>query len=150
MNSPAKSKDDFKKATDKMFAGADKLLFQRAAELRCQPTHAEEVLWGYLRTKPLGFKFRRQHPYLNYILDFYCHSRKLVIEVDGSIHNKGDVKNNDEQRQSHLESKGLLVLRFANENVEHKLENVINTIETHLQLKTKSNDERPQQPKSPL
>ena len=76
----------------KMFAGADKFLFARASELRSQQTFTEELLWQYLKTKPLGFKFRRQHAYSNYILDFYCHSVKLVIEVDGSIHNKDEIK----------------------------------------------------------
>jgi imidazole glycerol-phosphate synthase subunit HisF len=70
----------------KMFSGADKLLFEKAAALRSRQTFAEELLWNYLRTKPLGFKFRRQHSFSNYILDFYCHALNLVIEVDGSIH----------------------------------------------------------------
>ena len=54
----------------KMFGGADKSLFGRASELRSKQTFAEELLWQYLRRKPLGFKFRRQHAYGNYILDF--------------------------------------------------------------------------------
>ena len=87
----------------KMFAGADKLLFQRADKLRRQQTFAEELLWNYLRTKPLGFKFRRQHPFSNFILDFYCHALQLVIEVDGSIHEQEDIKKSDEQRQKQLE-----------------------------------------------
>ncbi|MBO9682401.1 MAG: DUF559 domain-containing protein [Flavisolibacter sp.] len=61
------------------------------------------MLWNYLRTKPFGFKFRRQHPFSIYILDFYCHQLKLVIEVDGSIHNVAEVKQNDEIRQQQLE-----------------------------------------------
>jgi very-short-patch-repair endonuclease len=84
-----------KHVSEKMFAGAEQVLFERAAELRSQPTHAEEVLWSYLKIKPLGFKFRRQHPYLIYILDFYCHALHLVIEVDGAIHQKEEVKQND-------------------------------------------------------
>ena len=79
-----------------MFGGANKFLFARAGELRSQQTFAEELLWQYLKTKPLGFKFRRQHAYGIYILDFYCHAVKLVIEVDGSIHNKEEIKSNDE------------------------------------------------------
>ncbi|QEC58486.1 endonuclease domain-containing protein [Flavisolibacter ginsenosidimutans] len=133
-----------------MFAGADKLLFQQAAELRNQATHAEDVLWGYLRTKPYGFKFRRQHPYVNYILDFYCHALELVIEVDGSIHQKEEAKMNDAQRQQHLESDGLHLIRFTNDDVEHRLDSVINTIENHLQLNTMPDAKRLQTPKSPL
>ncbi len=119
-----------------MFAGAEHLLFKRAAELRKRQTQAEEVLWAYLRAKPLGFKFRRQHPYLHYILDFYCHSLKLVIEVDGSIHEKEEVKENDAVRQSCLEDHGLTILRFTNEEIRLNTENVIAKIERHLRIKT--------------
>jgi very-short-patch-repair endonuclease len=80
---------------NKMHNGAIKPLYQRARELRNNSTHTEIILWGYLKAKPLGFKFRRQHPCAIYILDFYCHSLKLVIEVDGSIHQLNEVKEND-------------------------------------------------------
>jgi imidazole glycerol-phosphate synthase subunit HisF len=113
----------------KMHAGAIKHLYQRARELRNKATHAEEILWGFLRTKPLGYKFRRQHPYSIYILDFYCHSLKLVIEVDGSIHDHDEVKQNDQQRQSLLEKDGLTVIRFSNVQVEHEPEKVLKNIE---------------------
>ena len=92
----------------KMHAGAEKEIYQRARELRNRSTHAEDILWGYLKTKPHNIKFRRQHPYSIFILDFYCHSLKLVLEVDGSIHNKDEVKTNDKQRQELLESDGLV------------------------------------------
>jgi imidazole glycerol-phosphate synthase subunit HisF len=82
-----------------MHGGAIKHIYQRARELRNNATHAEALLWGYLKTKPYDLKFRRQHPYSIFILDFYCHSLKLVIEIDGSIHNQPDVKINDKQRQ---------------------------------------------------
>jgi cyclase len=88
---------------NKMHAGAIKPVYQRARELRNNTTYAEIILWGYLKTKPFGYKFRRQHPYSIYILDFYCHSLKLVIEVDGSIHNLAEVKENDIIRQKLLE-----------------------------------------------
>ena len=93
-----------------MFDGAGNFLFAMASELRKRQTFAEELLWEYLKTKPLGFKFRRQHVYGIYILDFYCHALKLVIEVDGSIHNEEAVKQNDQVRQKHLESDNLFVL----------------------------------------
>ena len=76
----------------KMFAGAGRFLFERAAELRKKQTFAEELFWNYLRTKPLGFKFGKQDPYSNYILDFCCHRLHLVIKVDGSIHEMEEVK----------------------------------------------------------
>ena len=116
----------------KMHSGAIKHLYQRARELRNNATNAETILWGYLKTKPFGFKFRRQHPYSIYILDFYCHSLKVVIVVDGKIHTLPDVKQNDEQRQSLLQNDGLVVLRFQNEEIERRFEAVIIEIESFL------------------
>jgi cyclase len=75
-----------------MFLGADRLIFENAKELRKNLTHSELLLWGYLKQKPFGYKFRRQHPLGIYIADFYCHALKLVIEVDGSIHHLDEVK----------------------------------------------------------
>lgn len=112
----------------KMHGGAQKPLFQRARELRNKSTHAEEVLWGYLKTKPFGIKFRRQHPYSVFILDFYCHSLKLVIEADGSIHNLEEVEKNDIERQQLLEQDGLKVIRFSNEEILNSLEKVKDSI----------------------
>jgi imidazole glycerol-phosphate synthase subunit HisF len=119
----------------KMFSGADKLLFERAARLRRQQTFAEQILWNYLRTKPLGFKFRRQHPFAIYILDFYCHELKLAIEVDGSIHNIEEVKENDEISQKQLEQNCISFLRFANDEIRLKTEEVTQQIETYLKGK---------------
>ena len=102
---------------------------QWARELRNSSTHAETILWGYLKTKPLGFKFRRQHPYSIYILDFYCHALKLIIEVDGKIHSLTDVKKNDERRQAVLEKDGLTVIRFENSEIEKTSDKVFNKIE---------------------
>ena len=116
----------------KMHSGASKFHFQRARELRNNSTHSESLLWGYLKTKPHGIKFRRQHPYSVYILDFYCHSLKLVIELDGSIHNLPDKKLNDEVRQQHLENDGLRVIRFTNDLVEKRFEDVIKEIEVFI------------------
>ncbi len=117
-----------------MHKGALKPLYQRARELRNNSTYAESILWGYLKTKPLGYKFRRQHPYAIYILDFYCHSLKLVIEADGSIHNLPDVKENDDIRQKLLEEDGFKVIRFQNNIIIEKTETVIKEIETCIQL----------------
>jgi very-short-patch-repair endonuclease len=113
----------------KMHAGAIKYLYQRARELRNNSTHAEEILWDYLKCKPFGYKFRRQHPYSIYILDFYCHSLKLVIEVDGSIHTIEDVKQNDRERQSLLEKDGLTVIRFLNDQIEKEFKETRKVIE---------------------
>jgi very-short-patch-repair endonuclease len=112
----------------KMFYGANYLLFKRAKELRENMTEAEIVLWEYLRQHPLGYKFRRQHPLGIYIVDFYCHKLKLVIEVDGSVHGEQDVKEVDIERQRQLEREGLKVERFTNEEVLKKKEEVIEKI----------------------
>lgn len=112
-----------------MHAGAAKLIFQRAVELRDNVTHAEELLWNYVRTKPLGYKFRRQHPFSIYILDFYCHALKLVIEVDGGIHNETDVKEADRVRQESLEAQGLMVVRFTNDEITSRLQVMIKKLE---------------------
>lgn len=112
-----------------MFYGAGPLIFEKAKALRSELTHAELVLWGYLKTSPAGFKFRRQHPAGIYIVDFYCHELKLVIEVDGGIHEKMEIKQHDENRERDLTDWGLRVVRFKNEEVEKQLEVVIKTIE---------------------
>lgn len=91
-------------------------------------TEAELVLWEYLRQHPLGFKFRRQHPLGIYIVDFYCHKLKLVIEVDGSIHDLTAIKAADIERQRQLEMDGLIVIRFTNEEVLKTKEVVIEQI----------------------
>ena len=124
-----------------MHNGAAKPLYQMARELRDNSTHAETILWGYLKAKPLGLKFRRQHPYSIYILDFYCHSLKLVIEADGSIHELNDVILNDKIRQDYLEKDGLTVLRFENKKIEERLEEVIKEIEDFI-IKRKDEQKR--------
>ena len=91
--------------------------------------------WNYLRAKPLGFKFRRQHLYSNYILDFNCHRLKLVIEVDGSIHEKEGFKQDDIERQKQLEQQGLTFLRCTNNEIKLQPEKVIKKIEEYLQWK---------------
>jgi len=115
-----------------MFAGGEKLLFAKASILRKQLTFAEDLLWTYLRTKPLGYKFRRQHVYGIYILDFYCHALQLAIEVDGSIHDVEEVRHADGDRQRQLENWGLQILRFRNEEVRLKLQEVQEAIENFI------------------
>lgn len=116
----------------KMFYKASPLIFNRARELRSNMTDAETVLWGFLKTKPLGYKFRRQHPLGIYIADFFCYKQKLVIEADGPVHNNADVKMNDAERQRIIEAKGITVLRFRNEEILTQLETVIAKIEAWL------------------
>lgn len=115
-----------------MFLGADRLVFQNAEALRYRMTVAEELLWEQLKGKRLGVKFRRQHPLGIYIADFYCHQHKLIIELDGSIHNLPDVIQNDIVRQNNLVSDGLKVLRFTNDQVLNNLEKVLENINTQI------------------
>jgi cyclase len=112
----------------RMFYGASHLLFEKAKELRGNMTEAELVLWEYLRQHPWGYKFRRQHPLGIYIVDFYWHKLKLVIEVDGSIHDLAAIKAADIERQRQLEMDGLIVIRFTNEEVLKTKEVVIEKI----------------------
>jgi tryptophan synthase alpha chain len=114
---------------DQMFYGALPLIFERADVLRKNPTFEEGILWEILKAKKLGVKFRRQHPIWNYIADFYCHELKFVIEVDGSIHDLKEVKENDIYRQEIIESFGIRVIRFTNRQIRQ------NIIEVEAQIK---------------
>ena len=115
-----------------MFDGAGPLIFEMAKSLRKNMTDAEKILWFHLKQNFEGFKFRRQHPLGIYILDFYCHRAKLAIELDGSVHNDADVKNNDEIRQRSIEEGGIKVVRFKNERIFKDLEIVLQEIKSHL------------------
>ena len=116
----------------KLFLGADPLIFKNAQSLRYNMTQAEIVLWGSLKGSQLGTKFRRQHPLGIYTVDFYCHSHKLIIELDGSIHNLPEIMINDLERQQNLELDGFRVLRFKNEEIFKNLEQVLNKIKQEL------------------
>lgn len=113
---------------DNMFYGASNLIFQRAEELRNRMTAAEELLWKQIHINEWKLKFRRQHPIANYVVDFYCHALKLVIELDGEIHEVEDVKKYDEYREAHLKELGLTVLRFKNEQLFKQNKLVLETI----------------------
>ena len=116
-----------------MFYSAEAPIFHNARELRNRPTNAERILWMHLRTRPAGYKFRRQHPSSNYILDFYCHALKLAIEVDGSIHNERDVMVTDIERQKNLEAQGIKFIRVTNEQILLHLDIVIKKINVEIQ-----------------
>jgi cyclase len=116
----------------KMFLDADRLIFQNAEALRRNMTPAETLLWEYLKNSQLGEKFRRQHPIGIYIADFYCHKYKLIIELDGSIHNVPEIAINDIERQTNLEANGIKFLRFKNEQVFNQLEKILSTIKNEI------------------
>ncbi|MFD2516913.1 endonuclease domain-containing protein [Salinimicrobium flavum] len=87
-----------------MFYGASPYIHQRAKELRKTETRAEKILWSFLSNNKLEVKFRRQHPVSQFIVDFYCHKIKLVIEVDGEIHLKKEKRDKDQMRTEHLQN----------------------------------------------
>ena len=83
-----------------------------AKELRKAMSLPEVKLWQVLRQHAEGFKFRRQHPSGPYVADFYCHEARLVIEVDGEAHGRGDAPIRDEQRDRWFAERGIHVLRI--------------------------------------
>jgi very-short-patch-repair endonuclease len=101
--------------------------------LRNRMTKAEYKLWYYLKSKQLlGFKFRRQSGVGSYIVDFYCSSAKLVIEVDGDSHAGSLNKRNDAKRQREIEALGLKVIRFTDLEVMRNIESVLEVIRSLL------------------
>jgi cyclase len=113
--------------------GASKYLFDNAKLLRKKGTSAEQFLWTIIRNrKILGFKFRRQHPIKYFIADFYCHEAFLVIELDGNIHELENIKTYDQKREEIINSLGITVLRFTNDEVFSDVDNLINKVEKYL------------------
>ena len=103
-------------------------------EHRTHPTKAEDALWQALRGKRLGgYKFRRQHIIGQYIADFVCISKSLVIEVDGLVHQLPGNRTSDEERTFLLQQRGFKVLRFTNEEVLSELDSVLKTILQHIE-----------------
>ena len=105
----------------------------KARYLRKESTKSEEMLWRALRGNKLGMRFRRQHPFDMFVIDFYAPSIKLAIELDGSSHNLKENKEYDEMRTDYLESKYLHVLRFWNSEVENNLDKVLDKIKKEIQ-----------------
>ncbi|WP_444626547.1 vitamin B12 dependent-methionine synthase activation domain-containing protein [Flavobacterium columnare] len=102
-------------------------LKERAKTMRNNPTDAEKMLWNVLSNKGIdGFKFRRQHIIGEYIVDFVCLEKQLVVEVDGAVHDNKEQIEHDRFRTEWLESKGFKVIRFKNDEV---LSNLFQTIE---------------------
>jgi very-short-patch-repair endonuclease len=100
-----------------------------ARELRQVEPEAEKIMWAALRGKRLnGLKFRRQHPYEHYVLDFFCVEHQLVVELDGSVHDVSDQAAYDEERTGFLNEHGLRVIRFRNEEVKKNLPGVLQKI----------------------
>jgi 5-methyltetrahydrofolate--homocysteine methyltransferase len=125
------------KGTERGYEWADpqfyNLLKDFVKEHRSNPTQTESILWECLKSKKIeNYKFRRQHIIGRYITDFVCLKKRLIIEVDGLIHQLPEVKENDEFRQAWLESQGFKVIRFTNSEIIGDLDNVISKIEITL------------------
>ena len=106
-----------------------KYLAKFRKELRNNPTKAESMLWKALRKKQLeGRKFRRQHSLGNYIVDFFCPQEKLIIELDGHVHNNFVNEEYDFKRTQQLQEFGFRVLRFENHLVFEQLDMVLDAI----------------------
>ena len=109
-----------------------------AAQLRSRGTKSEILLWNQLKGGQLnGLRFIRQKPIGDFIVDFYCKEVGLVIELDGLSHQCNEVMDLDERKQSYLESIGLKVIRFEDEDVIRDIRNVMMVIE-HTSLSWKS------------
>lgn len=115
-----------------MFYGASPIVFELAKKLRNNVTQTEMILWGMLKVKFPKLKFRRQHPISIYVADLYCHTEKLIIEIDGTIHDSVEAKIKDAERQKDLEDLGLKVIRFTNKEILNSLDLVITRIENNL------------------
>ena len=100
-----------------MFYESSSVIFANAKKLRNEPTSSEIIFLGLLKQHFPNFRFKRQHPVSQYIVDFYCHKLKIVIEIDGSIHDTEEVKNNDKLREEFLQTLNLKIIRFTNDEV---------------------------------
>uniref|UniRef100_UPI00404839C1 class I tRNA ligase family protein n=1 Tax=Mariniflexile sp. TaxID=1979402 RepID=UPI00404839C1 len=112
-----------------------KLINELKKERIKKPTEAEKVLWECLKTKLLGgHKFRREHIIDEYIVDFVCLSKNLIIEVDGGYHHTSEMQEADTFRTGNLEDLGFRIIRFTNEEVTGDIDAVLNKIEYELRM----------------
>jgi very-short-patch-repair endonuclease len=101
----------------------------RAQLFRKKATEPERILWRHLWNRNFaGYKFRRQHPFDDYVLDFYCPGAKLAVELDGGGHNYQAGLTRDRTRSEFLARRGVVVLRFWNHQVRRELDSVLQAI----------------------
>ena len=108
------------------------LLKDFAKENRKNATLAEDILWENIRNKTLGIEFRRQHIIADFIADFVCLDKMLIIEIDGGYHSERKQKEDDELRTERLNELGFRVIRFSNEEVQFNIEEVLKKIQNTL------------------
>ena len=107
---------------------ADPILLAHARELRHPQTPIERKVWASVRNNQLGPHFRRQHPIWRFIVDFYCASARLIVEIDGDTHAEPGQVEYDAARTRWLESRGYRMIRFTNRQVGNQLDAVLEAI----------------------
>lgn len=118
------------------------VILAHAREMRHPQTPAEATLWHALRNRKTGFKFRRQHPIYRFIIDFYCAKAKLLIEIDGESHLEPSQEEYDKARTEYLEELGYKVIRFTNNDVRFKLNEVANKILQTIEVRVTKLEEK--------
>ena len=108
-----------------------KYLKPYARRLRRAGNLAEVILWAELKKDKLGYRFLRQRPIGKYIVDFYCHSLRLAIEIDGASSHDAKILT-DEKRQIDLESQGVRIIRFLDKDVRSNMEGVVASIRAEI------------------
>tara|TARA_R110000824_G_scaffold209_14_gene1067 strand:+ start:730 stop:1125 length:396 start_codon:yes stop_codon:yes gene_type:complete len=119
--------------TEGQLAQTTRQIILKARELRKTMSKPEIMLWQQLRKKPLGIKFRRQHPLGSYIVDFYCPSAKLAIEVDGMAHDMGSRPERDERRDWALSQEGVETIRISAQEILNDPADVADRILRYIQ-----------------
>ena len=110
-----------------------KELRNKARILRNKMTKAEIILWSRIRSRQLyGYKFRRQQAILDYIVDFYCHDLKLIIEVDGDIHSLPEIVESDKHRDKILKNNSYHIIHFSNHEIETNLNHSLSKIKSFI------------------
>jgi len=116
-----------------IYFGASAELLKLAGDLRHSMSKAERLLWAQLRNRKIdGFRFRRQLPIGDFIVDFFCYDKKVAIEVDGGVHNNQSQAERDIERTRMLNKLGIEVIRFKNLEVETQIDQVIEVIRKSL------------------
>lgn len=114
------------------------LLMDNAKHMRKNPTEAESALWSIVSGKNIGVKFRRQHIIGNYIVDFVCLEKKLIVELDGGYHDTPEQQIADNTRSNELKEYGFTILRLKNEEVIGNVESVIKKLQLAMWLAEKA------------
>jgi very-short-patch-repair endonuclease len=126
----AKPKQKYTKSGVVFLQHVEQTKVEQARVLRQEMTPAEAVIWIELRNRNFhGHKFRRQQIIDGYIVDFYCEQAKLVVEIDGSVHDTTEQQIYDEHRNKVFNAKGISVVRFSNDDVLFKIDSVLDKLQ---------------------